>query len=57
MNFMQNGVSAFKGGEGMESRWLELMLKEWCPFIFYNVKDEDVNENILWIWIRTEWDT
>lgn len=46
MNLMQNGVGPFKVGAGTESRWLEIMLKE-CHFILYNVKDEDVNENML----------
>lgn len=61
INFMQNGVWTFKGGEGTED-WLvqqiklEIMLMEYS-FILYNAKNEDVNENILWTFHCTEWNT
>lgn len=61
INFMQNGVWTFKGGEGTEDQLvqqikLEIMLTEYS-LILYNAKNEDVNENILWRFLCTEWNT
>lgn len=61
INSMQNGVWAFKGGEGTETRLvqqieLEIMLKEYS-FILYNAKNEDANENVLWTFLCAEWNT
>lgn len=61
IDLMQNGVWAFKGGEGTETQLVqqikpEIMLEK-CRFILYNAKNEDGNENMLWTFLCTEWNT